>query len=339
MNDNTDKPLGSYWLRDGEGLEVEVTPLGGRIMRLLVEGIDVVQGFDRAEDYRPECHASDFGAVIGRYANRIAGGRFSLEGHTYQLPLNNGPNCLHGGPRGWQYAHFEVAEQSARRLVLTLVSADGDNGFPGRVEVRVCYSLPGAKTLRIDYHAASDRPTVINMTNHSYFNLNGDLSSSIHNHLLMSDADCYTPIDACSIPLGAHEGVGGTPFDFRVAKPIGMEIEADDAQLRIGRGYDHNYVLNSRGSLERPCARLESPATGLGMEVRTSAPGMQLYTGNFLDGVTGKGGVAYPRRSAVCLETQQYPDSPNHNWPESPGLLYPGQPFDSSTLFTFYHHD
>ena len=316
-------------------MEAEITPLGCRIMRLKVHGIDVVQGFDKAEDYLPERHASDFGAVIGRYANRLAGGRITIDGKTCQLPINNGPNCLHGGPTGWQYALFDVEESSSHRLILTHLSPDGDNGFPGNVKVRVTYTLDDGDNLRIDYHAETDHTTVINMTNHSYFNLNGDLGSSIHNHLLQIDADRYTPINDVSIPLGDHTPVEGTPFDFRNAKPIGQDIEADDLQLKIGRGYDHNFVLNSRGSLERPCARLESPSTGIVMEVRTTAPGMQLYTGNFLDGVVGKREVAYPVRSAVCLETQQYPDSPNHHWPESTGYLYPDRPFDSTTIFSF----
>ena len=329
------KQIETYTLTNRSGMEAEITPLGCRIMRLKVHGIDVVQGFDKAEDYLPERHASDFGAVIGRYANRLAGGRITIDGKTCQLPINNGPNCLHGGPTGWQYALFDVEESSSHRLILTHLSPDGDNGFPGNVKVRVTYTLDDGDNLRIDYHAETDHTTVINMTNHSYFNLNGDLGSSIHNHLLQIDADRYTPINDVSIPLGDHTPVEGTPFDFRNAKPIGQDIEADDLQLKIGRGYDHTFVLNSRGSLERPCARLESPSTGIVMEVRTTAPGMQLYTGNFLDGVVGKREVAYPVRSAVCLETQQYPDSPNHHWPESTGYLYPDRPFDSTTIFSF----
>jgi aldose 1-epimerase len=316
---------------------VDITSLGCRIMRIVFHDTDLVQGFDSAKEYMKEHHLSDFGAVIGRYANRIAGGRITIDGQVYQLPQNNGPNCLHGGPDGWQYALFTTEEASQHRLAMTLESSDGDNGFPGNVKVRVTYTLSNDNSLRIDYHAATDRPTVINMTNHSYFNLNGDLGSSIHNHLLQIDADRYTPIDDTSIPTGSHESVEGTPFDFRTAKSIGQDITADDAQLRIGRGYDHNFVLNTQGSLERTCARLESPTTGIAMEVRTTAPGMQLYTGNFLDGVNGKDGVAYPRRSAVCLETQMYPDSPNHHWPESTGYLTPDKPFESTTIFTFHH--
>lgn len=336
MNDSNEH-LGIFALTNSAGMTVDITPLGCRIMRLKVDGIDVVQGFDTPEEYLPEHHASDFGAVIGRYANRLAGGRIALDWDIIQLPQNSGPNCLHGGPRGWQYALFNVEESSERKLVLTHVSPDGDNGFPGTVHVRVTYTLGDDNSLRIDYRAETDQLTVINMTNHSYFNLNGDLSSSIHNHLLQIDADQYTPVNAASIPLGKHKVVDDTPFDFRTAKPIGQDIDANDPQLHIGRGYDHNFVLNTRGSLERPCARLESPLTGISMEIRTTSPGMQVYTGNFLDGIIGKSGVPYPMRSAVCLETQMYPDSPNHRWPESTGYLHPDKPFASTTIFTFKH--
>ena len=334
MNDKTKQP-GIYRLDNGNGLMAEITPYGGRIMRLMVHGIDVVQGFDHVENYYPDNNKSDFGAVIGRYANRLAGGRITVDGREYPLPINNPPNCLHGGFTGWQYALFDVAEATGQRLVLKLVSPDMDNGFPGTVHVCVTYTIEENNSLRIDYHAEADRTTVINMTNHSYFNLNGDLGSSIHNHLLQIDADQYTPINEVSIPLGNHASVDGTPFDFRTAKPIGQDINDNHPQLHIGRGYDHNFVLNTCGSLERPCARLASPLTGISMEVRTTAPGMQLYTGNFLNGVPGKNGVAYPVRSAVCLETQMYPDSPNQHWPESTGYLYPDKPFNSTTIFTF----
>lgn len=337
-----------FCLRNSKGTEVEITNFGARIVSLRVAdgkgklvgradatALDVVQGFDRVVDYFPENNATYYGAFIGRYANRLAGGRITLEGVEYRLPQNNGPNCLHGGTRGWQDRVLEVVSSSERSLSLRMTSPDGDNGFPGRVEVGVVYTLDDDNALRIDYRASTDRPTVINMTNHSYFNLNGDGSSSILNHELMIDADRYTPIDETSIPLGDHLPVEGTPMDFREAKPIGRDIESDFEQLRIGHGYDHNYVLNTRGSLERPCAVLSSPVTGIALEVYTTAPGMQLYTGNFINGEKGKGGVAYPRRSAVCLETQQYPDSPNHHWPESTGRLFPDQPFESTTIFKF----
>ena len=223
---------------------------------------------------------------------------------------------------------------TANSLTLTLVSPDGDNNFPGEVHVRMVYTLTDDNTLDVSYSATTDAPTVINMTNHSYFNLNGDLSSCIHNHLLCIDADRYTPVNKDLIPLGKHASVKGTPFDFRNAKAVGRDIEADDEQLHIGQGYDHNFVLNNP-RLDNPSALLSSPATGISMQVFTTAPGMQVYTGNFLDGVAGKGGVSYPVRSAICLETQQYPDSPNHSWPESTGYLYPDKPFDSTTIFKF----
>ena len=313
-------------------VKADITNLGARIMRLTVDGIDVVQGFDTPEDYLPENHLSDFGAVIGRYANRLANGRVFLDWDIIQLPRNNGPNCLHGGPRGWQYKVYDVVAASGNRLELAMVSPDGDQGFPGTVQVKVVYTLSDDGALRIDYHAETDKLTVINMTNHSYFNLNGDLSSSIHNHLLSINADRYTPVNNVLIPLGKHAPVDGTPFDFRKAKAIGQDIDTENEQLLIGHGYDHNFVLNNPG-LDTPTAILTSPVTGITLEVYTTAPGMQLYTGNFLDGVVGKSGVSYPIRSAVCLEAQQYPDSPNHSWPESTGLLYPDKPFDSTTLF------
>lgn len=329
--------IGLYTLQAGR-VQAEITNVGGRLVRLLVDGIDVVQGFDRPEDYLPENHLSDFGAVVGRYANRLAGGRITVGDRNYQLPQNNGPNCLHGGPRGWQYSIYHVEQYDGQRLELSMTSPDGDQGFPGEVKVRVVYTLSADGGLRIDYRAVSDRPTVINMTNHSYFNLNGDLSSSVLNHTLMIAADFYTPVDGTQIPLGEHVPVNGTPFDFTVAKAIGRDIEADDEQLRIGQGYDNNFVLRHRGE-DCPAAVLESPQTGIRLEVMTDAPGIQLYTGNFLDGVEGKGGVRYPRRSAVCLETQQYPDSPNHCWPESTGRLSPEQPFHSTTVFKLTRHD
>jgi aldose 1-epimerase len=303
-------------------------------MTLVVGGIDVVQGFDTPEEYLPENHASDFGAVIGRYANRLASGRITIDGHTYQLPVNNGPNCLHGGPRGWQYSVFDVVSHSDNRLELRLVSPDGDNGFPGTVTVSVVYSLDDTGALRIDYHAATDRPTVINMTNHSYFNLSGDPSSSIHDHLLFIDADRYTPTDETAIPLAEHLPVEETPFDFRTEKPIGQDIEAGHPQLHIGHGYDHNFVLN-RPELNHVAARLSCPRSGITMEVRTTAPGIQLYTGNFLDGtVTGKRGEVYAHRNAVCLETQKFPDSPNKPDWMSP-ILRPGEKYQSTTIFRF----
>ncbi len=330
-----------FTLTNASGLSVTITNIGARIVSWLVPDrkgtlCDVVLGFDKVEDYLPENHRSDFGAAIGRYANRLANGRVVIDGRTFQLPQNDGPNCLHGGPDGWQYRLFSVDEVDKSRLVLSLVSEDGDSGFPGEVHVRVMYTLTDDNALDIKYEATTDSDTVINMTNHSYFNLSGDPHGSILDHLLTIDADCYTPVDDTLIPTGELAPVEGTPMDFRQAKPIGRDIAADFEQLRIGRGYDHNWVLNTRGDFNKPCARLECPATGIALEVYTTEPGMQVYTGNFLDGAfVGKGGIHYGHRAAVCLETQKFPDSPNHQWPESNAYLRVGEMYRSRTRFKF----
>ena len=329
-------------LTNRHGMTVGITNYGGRIVSLMVPDLggkmqDVVLGFDHLDDYLRQNHLTDFGAAIGRYANRLGDGRITVAGKTVQLPQNNGPHTLHGGPTGWQYQLFKVESVTADRLVLSLVSADGDNGFPGEVRVQLVYTLADDNTLHIHYRATTDAPTVINMTNHSYFNLNGDGNTTILNHLLTIDADRYTPIDSTFLPLGTIQPVAGTPFDFRKAKAVGKEIDADNPQLARAGGYDHNWVLNTRGDLSKPCARLASPTTGIVMEVYTTEPGMQVYTGNFLDGtVKGKGGIAYPQRSAICLETQKYPNSPNNpQWTESNAYLNPGEVYESHTRYKF----
>ena len=333
--------ISRYTLQNACGLRATITNLGGRVVSLLVpdkNGLlrDVVLGFENVEDYLPENHRSDFGAVVGRYANRLNNGQITIDGQTFQLPQNDGKNCLHGGPDGWQYRIFNVEEVGDNRLVLGLVSEDGDSGFPGNVCARVTYTLTDDNALDIEYEAVTDKPTVINLTNHSYFNLNGDASTDILNHLLTLDADRYTPIGETFIPTGELASVEGTPMDFRQAKPIGRDIAADFGQLRIGRGYDHNWALNTKGDETRPCARLESPATGIVLEVYTTEPGLQVYTGNFLDGsVTGKYGNVYQQRAAVCLETQKFPDSPNQHWPESDAFLRPGGTYRGRTSFRF----
>ncbi len=339
--DYNNSTINLFTLKNAHGLRATITNLGGRVVSLFVpdkKGIlrDVVLGFENVEDYLPENHRSDFGAAIGRYANRLNNGQITIDGKTYQLPQNDGKNCLHGGPDGWQYRIFNVEEVGDNRLVLSLVSEDGDSGFPGNVCARVTYLLTDDNALDIQYEAVTDEPTVINMTNHSYFNLNGDASTDILNHLLTIDADRYTPIGETFIPTGELASVGGTPMDFRQPKPIGRDIAADFEQLRIGRGYDHNWVLNTKGDYSRPCARLESPVTGIAVEVYTTEPGMQVYTGNFLDGtVKGKYGNVYQQRAAVCLETQKFPDSPNQRWPESNAFLRPGEVYRSHTMFRF----
>lgn len=332
-----------YRIQNNKRLKIEITNLGARITKLLYDGIDLVMGFDNIEDYYPENNPSDFGAVIGRYANRIAHGRFVVDDKIIQLPINNGKNCLHGGPMGWQYSTYEVIEANERMVKMKMTSKDGDNGFPGTVTVNVTYSVDNDNSLRIDYLAQTDQTTIINMTNHSYFNLDGvnarPSTSKIHEHILQIDADKYTPISKEFIPLGDHQSVAETPFDFRKGKTIGQDIHQAHEQLNIGNGYDHNFVLNTKGDISRPCAILESKNSGIRMEVYTNAPGIQLYTGNFLNGLKGKYETSYIKQGAVCLETQQYPDSPNHNWPESSGYLHPDTPYTSTTIFKFLKHD
>lgn len=335
------KEVDLYTLHNKNGMTVRITNFGGRVVSIWVPDRngcmrDVVLGFDEVEDYYPENHSSDFGAVIGRYANRLKNGRITIDGEMVQLPCNNGPHCLHGGFTGWQYKVFDVAFVDDKQLSLTLTSPDGDNNFPGKVNACVKYTLTEENALEICYEATTDKTTIINLTNHSYFNLNGDGRTDILNHLLTLNADRYTPIDATYIPMGVLSPVENTPMDFRSPRIIGSDILSSFEQLRHGNGYDHNWVLNNRDEGTQMCARLESPTTGIVMEVFTTEPGLQVYTGNFLDGtVKGKGGVAYPQRAAICLETQKFPDSPNHHWPESNAYLCPGEKYSSWTKFKF----
>lgn len=329
-----------HTLANLQGMEVVVSNFGGRILAIRLPDRqgrlqDVVLGFDDVVDYTPQRHPNDFGALVGRYANRIGNARFTLDGVEWMLPRNNGPHCLHGGPDGWQYRVMEVVECSNSRLTLTLASPDGDNGFPGKVTLEATYTLDDDNAFRIDYRATTTHATPLNITNHSYFNLNGDGSSTC-NHLLSIDADCFLPIDDTFLPTGEIRHVDATPMDFRQAKAIGRDIDLPDTQLLRAHGYDHCWLLNTCGDLQRPCARLQSPLTGIGMDLYTTLPGVQLYTGNFLDGtVAGKCGTLYQQHSAVCLETQCYPDSPNRRWPESTGILCPGEVYCSTSIYHF----
>ena len=329
---------GLYTLTNSHGMEVCITNFGGRIVSIVIPDRDsvlrdVVLGFDNIQDYMTV--PSDFGATIGRYANRIANGRFTLDRKVYELPQNNNGHTLHGGPQGWQYKPFTVVDHSENSLQLQYVSKDGEMGFPGEVTAFVFFTLTERNSLVIDYLARTTAPTVINMTNHSYFNLSGDPTQPITDHLLYLDADNTTPVDEWLIPTGKIVKVAGTPFDFTKAKPIGQDIDADDAQIRYGRGYDHNWVLNTAGNLKLVAARLLCPKTGIEVSVLTSEPGIQVYTGNFLDGtVVGKDSTAYQCRTAVCMETQHYPDSPNKlQFPST--VLRPGQKYESTTVYRF----
>jgi len=330
-----------YTLRNGSGMQVKITNFGGRITSIEVPDRDknmgdVVLGFDSMSGYtaKPAANAY-FGALIGRYANRLAGGTFILDGQTYHVPTNeNGKNSLHGGTHGFDSRVWDVKQASTNSLELHYLSPNGEEGFPGDLNVTVRYSLDDRDGLRIDYTATTDKDTVINLTNHSYFNLSGPGSGSILNENIMIDARRYTPVNANLIPTGALDEVSGTPLDFRAAKQIGSRISGNFEQLKLANGYDHNFVLNHPGDLSAVAARVEDPKSGRVLEVFTTQPGIQFYTGNFLNGsVHGIGGT-YTFRSALCLETQHFPDSPNHtNFPTTE--LHPGQVFHSTTIYRF----
>ena len=328
-----------YTLKNAYVMEVCITPFGGRIVSVMVpdrtgEMRDVVLGFDKISDY--QTIPTDFGASIGRYANRIGQGKFTLDGVEYQLPQNNFGHCLHGGPNGWQYSIYSVKEATENSVVLTLSSPDGEEQFPGNVEAQVTYTLTADNAIAIDYEATTDAPTVINMTNHSYFNLTGDPTQTILDHELMINADAFTPVDDTYMTTGEIAPVAGTPMDFTTAKVVGKEIDNFDyIQLKNGNGYDHNWVLNTAGNKEEAAVVLYAPTTGIELTVYTTEPGIQVYTGNFLDGtVTGKKGIVYNQRTGICLETQKYPDTPNKpEWPSA--VLRPGEKYTSHCTFKF----
>lgn len=328
-----------FRLTNASGMEVCVTNYGGRIVSILVpdrKGImrDVVLGFDNIAAYQK--YSSNYGATIGRYANRIAKGRFVLDGDTIQLDLNDKlGNNMHGGKPGWAYRVFDAVQKDPATLVLTYVSPDGESHFPGTVQVEVAYHLTDDNALDIAYTAVTDRPTVINMTNHSFFNLSGKPSTAITDHIMWMAADSVMTIDSTVVPTGNFMAVQGTPFDFTEAKPIGQAIDSvENDQIRYGLGYNHNWVLRS-GDRDKPVASLYSPVSGILLEILTDEPCMQIYTGNYQDGThIGKKRVAYPYRGAVCLEPQHAPDSPNHpTWPSV--RLDPGQLYTSHSQYRF----
>ncbi|MBT9888299.1 galactose mutarotase [Bacteroides thetaiotaomicron] len=327
-----------YTLRNKNNMEVCVTNFGGRIVSVMVpdkdgQMRDVVLGFDSIQDYVSK--PSDFGASIGRYANRINQGRFTLDGTEYQLPQNNYGHCLHGGPQGFQYRVFDAVQPNPQELELTYMAEDGEEGFPGNITCKVLMKLTDDNAIDIRYEAETDKPTIVNMTNHSYFNLDGDAARN-EAHLLTIDADYYTPVDSTFMTTGEIAPVEGTPMDFRTPTPVGARInDYDFVQLKNGNGYDHNWVLNTKGDITRKCATLESPLTGIVLDVYTNEPGIQVYAGNFLDGsLTGKKGITYNQRASVCLETQKYPDTPNKpEWPSA--VLRPGEKYMSQCIFKF----
>ena len=328
-----------YVLRNQNNMEVCVTNFGGRIVSVMVPGKDgvmrdVVLGFDSIQDYISK--PSDFGASIGRYANRINQGKFTLDGVEYQLPRNNYGHCLHGGPKGYQYQVYDALQTGPQELELTYRSKDGEEGFPGNITCKVIMKLTDDNAIDIQYEAETDKPTIVNMTNHSYFNLAGDPSKTSTDNIMYVNADYYTPVDSTFMTTGEIAPVKDTPMDFTTPKAVGKDINNYDfVQLKNGNGYDHNWVLNTKGDISQVAARLTSPETGITLEVYTNEPGIQVYTGNFLDGtVSGKKGIVYNQRASVCLETQHYPDSPNKaDWPSV--VLEPGQTYNSECIFKF----
>lgn len=330
-----------FILRNKNGVETAITNYGGIIVTLKTydgRGLlaDVALGFETLGGYLGK-HPY-FGAIIGRYGNRIGKARFTLDGVTYTLAKNDGENSLHGGNEGFDRKLWRARTEEApgaQTLVLSYTSPDGEEGYPGTLETEVRYTLLDDDTFRIDYRATTDKKTVVNLTNHTYFNLAGQGNGDILNHEIQINASRFTPVDAGLIPTGELRPVEGTPFDFRKPMPIGARIDADDEQIRRGRGYDHNFVLDREGGGLSFAARVTEPSTGRVLEVWTTEPGMQFYTGNFLDGtITGKGGKTYPRRSGFCLETQHFPDSPNQ--PSFPStVLEPGKEYRSTTVWKF----
>lgn len=335
-----------FRVTNGEGMEMRVTEYGGIIVSLVVPGrdgpADVVLGFDSLAGYTsPAYEAANpyFGAIIGRYGNRVGGAEFTLNGQSYELDANDGSNHLHGGEPGfdelvWTAEPFETADSAG--VVLSRVSPDGEEGYPGRLEAEVTYALTTENALSIQYEATSTDPTPVNLTQHSYFNLEGEADGTILDHELQIPAQTFTPVDSTLIPTGQYRSVDGTPFDFREPTSIGARIDAENRQLGIAAGYDHNFVLSRQDSdTLHLAARLYDPDSGREMEVLTTEPGLQFYSGNFLDGsLTGKSGRSYQKHAALALETQHFPNSPNQaNFPST--ILRPGETYTSRTVYQF----
>lgn len=332
-----------FTLANASGVEVRAITYGGIIVSLRVPDRDgrlgdIVLGFDDLDGYVEG--SPYFGAIVGRYANRIANGQFTLAGETYQLATNNGPNHLHGGERGFDKIvwHAEMLESdSGVAVIFTHTSPDGDEGYPGNLSIRVSYTLTPSNELAVDYLATTDHATPINLSQHTYFNLAGDGRRDVLEHVLTINAAHFTPVDATLIPTGVIAPVAGTPFDFTTPTAIGARIDLEDEQLENGGGYDHNFVLDRDGAGLAHAARVEEPTTGRVLDVYTTEPGLQFYSGNFLDGsITGKSGWVYRHRYGFCLETQHFPDSPNQ--PAFPStILHPGEEYRSRTVFVFSH--
>jgi len=331
-----------YTLKNKNGMQVSITNFGATVVSIMAPDktgkmADVALGYDDLAGY--ELNKNYLGVLVGRYGNRIAHGKFSIDGTEYTLAKNNGDNSLHGGIKGFNKAMWEakdVSKGGEAAVEMKYVSKDGEEGYPGNLSVTVVYTLTNKNELKIDYSATTDKKTVVNLTNHTYFNLAGQGNGDILKHELMINADTFTPVDSGLIPTGELKKVEGTPFDFRKATAIGARVDANDEQIRLGGGYDHNFVLNRQKATGLSlAARVSDPASGRTMEVWTTEPGVQFYTGNFLDGsFKGKGGSVYQKRTALCLETQHFPDSPNHpSFPTT--LVKPGEKYHTTTVYKF----
>lgn len=329
-------------LRGADGFEVRIITYGAAVQALHAPDrdgrlADIVLGHEELAPYL--AHQRYFGATVGRYANRIAGGTFTLDGTVHRLAANDGPNALHGGPQGFDRKLWTVeaaGEHPFPSVTLSHVSPDGEEGYPGTLRARVTYSLTGLRELSIAFEATTDRPTIVNLTHHGFFNLAGaEKGGDILDHLLTLHAERFLPVDACAIPLGRPAPVQGTPFDFRTARPIGARIREAHEQLRLGRGYDHNYCLPGRTEAPRLAARIEHPGSGRVMELLTDQPGLQFYSGNLLDGTAeGKSGRLYRQSDAFCIEPQNWPDAPNR--PDYPDArLDPGQAYRHTSIYRF----
>lgn len=339
MPDGT--PISQYTLVNSQGMTMKVINYGGIITHLIAPDRtntfeDVVLGYDSLSDYLKS--SPYFGALIGRYGNRIAKGKFTLDGKTYRLGQNNGPNNLHGGPKGFDQRVWTIDEHAVDNgaaLKLTYLSRDMEEGYPGNVQAEVIYHLTDSNELKINYRATTDKKTIINLTQHTYFNLSGDTKRDILGHELMINADQFIPVDKTLIPTGELKSVSETPFDFKTPVAIGSRIDKDDQQLKFGGGYDHCWVLKDAGDSLKAASTLHDPASGRVMSVYTTEPGIQFYSGNFLDGsITGKYGVVYKKGYGLCLETEHYPDSPNQkNFP--PVILNPGEVYKTQTTYRF----
>ena len=341
-----EKPVQLYTLKNALGMEVCITNYGGRVVSLVVpdkdgKPTDVVLGFDNIAQYADTINTpTDYGSSVGRYANRIKGGKFTLDGTEYQLKLNDNGNCLHGGGNtGWMHRVYDAEQIGDSILKLTIEAADGENGFPGNVKAVTTYKLTADNVLDITWEAETDKPTIINQTNHNYYNLSGDFTQPAYDMVLYVNADAFTPSDKLYIPTGEIKSVEGTPMDFRTPHALGDSINSTFDQIQNATGYDHNFCLNTNGDDTQVCASLYSPKTGIYMEMFTNEPGVQVYSGNFQGvgpdaKIARKGGITYPKHVSVCLESQKYPDSPNQaDWAQ-PTLL-PGEKYYSHAAYKF----